>query len=149
MFAPKNILIPTDYSECSEKAMEAAIEIAECYNAKLHIIHVIINEIEQMPFLRLSSDRLTDLAQKIQDNATSEMHYFVNKYIGSRPVDYQTYIVNGVPYEEILKLTEDINADLIVISPKGKSAIEGFLFGSTTNRVVHKAPCDVLVTKRL
>lgn len=147
MFSPKHIVVPTDYSFCSEHALENAIDIAECYNAKLHLIHVIINEIEQMPYLLLSNDKIADLSMKIKDNATKEMNFLVSKYLKDRRVNYETYITEGTPYQEILKFSDEIKADLIVISPKGKSALEGFFFGSTTDKVVHKAQCSVLVSK--
>lgn len=147
MFAPKDIVVPTDFSECSELAMQVAADMAEYYDARLHIIHVVVNDIEQMPFLLLGSEKTADLNIKIKDNAVKQMHCVVSKIIGNKHVNYETHLAAGVPSQEILALTDRLNADLIVISPRGKTVIEGFLFGSTTNRVVHKAKCNVLVTK--
>ena len=62
--------------------------------------------------------------------------------------DYETLIVTGIPFEEILKLADKNQVSFIVLGTQGRSGIDHLLFGSTAERVVRKALCPV-VTVRL
>lgn len=148
MFVPKNILVPIDFSQCSEAALIAGREIAGCCDAMLHIVHVVDTDVNQMPFPIITQDKLAAVVSAAKETAVKEMHSITSKLIGRQQVSFETHIQEGIPYQQILSLAEKIKADLIVISPRGKSALEGFLFGSTTNKVVHDAKCDVMVVKR-
>ena len=50
--------------------------------------------------------------------------------------------------EEILKVADELDTDIIVLGHKGKSAIKRFLLGSVSNRVTHHAECSVWVVRR-
>ena len=56
-------------------------------------------------------------------------------------------ILHGVPYEEIINYAEQENIDMIVIGTAGHSGLERFIFGSTAERVVRRAPCAVLTVR--
>ena len=47
MFTPKTILVPTDFSESSDRALEKAVDMAEKYNAKVILLHVIDEKVQQ------------------------------------------------------------------------------------------------------
>ncbi len=54
---------------------------------------------------------------------------------------------DGKPYAEIIRAAKDTNADLIVMASHGRGRLAELLLGSTTDRVVQKAPCAVLVVR--
>ena len=53
----------------------------------------------------------------------------------------------GTPYEEIVKVAEAVEVDLIVIATYGYTGLKHFLLGSTAERVVRLAPCPVLIVR--
>ena len=58
------------------------------------------------------------------------------------------HIRSGRPYEQIVRLAREIDADLIVLSTRGHSGLKHLLLGSTAERVVRNAPCPVLVARK-
>ena len=59
----------------------------------------------------------------------------------------QTFVRAGAPADEVVRAADELEADLIVISGRGKGAVEAVLLGSVAYRVLHHAPCPVLVTR--
>jgi nucleotide-binding universal stress UspA family protein len=62
-------------------------------------------------------------------------------------VSWQRRVEQGYPAEVIVSLASDEAVDLIVIGNRGMSGVGRFLVGSVSDRVVHHAPCSVLVVK--
>ena len=60
---------------------------------------------------------------------------------------YQTVIVSGIPYEEIIRKAEEIGASLIVVGTHGRTGLDHLIFGSTAERVVRSASCPVLTIR--
>ena len=60
---------------------------------------------------------------------------------------YESVILTGIPYEEILKKADEEKAALIVLGTHGRSGIDHILFGSTAERVVRKARCPVMTVR--
>ncbi len=73
----------------------------------------------------------------------------IEQYLTGKDINFEVHECVGTPYDEILKLSEQLKVDLIVISSKGKNALEGFFFGSTTEKVVRKAKCSVFVVRKV
>ena len=62
-------------------------------------------------------------------------------------VDVDTYVRGGTPADEIIRAANELCVDLIVVGGRGKGAVEAILLGSVSYRVLHHAPCPVLVTR--
>ena len=60
----------------------------------------------------------------------------------------QTSLLNGHPYEELVNYAEKHNIDMIVLGTRGHGLMKSLLIGSTTDRVVRRAPCPVLSVSR-
>ena len=58
-----------------------------------------------------------------------------------------THVLAGAPADEVVRAANELEADLIVISGRGKGAVEAVLLGSVAYRVLHHAPCPVLITR--
>jgi nucleotide-binding universal stress UspA family protein len=61
--------------------------------------------------------------------------------------NYQTFIVPGIPYDEVIKKAMDLPADLIIMGTQGRSGLDHVLFGSTAEKVVRKSPVPVMTVR--
>ena len=140
------ILFATDFSESSEHAFEYALALAQKFNCRLTILHV-INEPVDLRGFYVPHVSFENLEKEIEEGAQQMMAKFCDTHITDF-ANYETLIVTGIPYEEILKHAEKNQDSFIVLGTQGRSGIDHLLFGSTAERVVRKALCPV-VTVRL
>ena len=139
----KHILLAADFSEHGDIVAERAKDLADQYQAKLSIIHVMDNLLvtdtaygSTVPFdLDLTAElmaaakiRLAKLAAKL---AIPEQNHWLE--IGS-------------PKLEIVRIAEENDVDLIVVGSHGRHGL-ALLLGSTANGVLHHAKCDVLAVR--
>ena len=149
MFKPKTILVPTDFSAHSEKALQQAVELADSFGSKIHLVHVTAQDADHMPMFFLDDEKLGEVKKHLAEYNAQQMQTKVDKYLKDKTIDFTVHERVGAPYDEILKLSDELKVDLIVISSKGKSSLEGFFFGSTTEKVVRKASCSVFVVRNV
>ncbi len=147
MFSPKSILVPTDFSEFSEKAFKQAVEIALMFNSTITLLHVEAPDLERMTALYIAEEKLKEIRENLKKETEENLQKFIKLSDKSDKVEIKTRIAVGVAYDEIVKLTKNEDYDLIVISSHGKNALEAFFYGSTTEKVVRNAKCSVLVVR--
>ena len=148
MLRPTKILVPTDYSEYSDKALQQALDIAKHYNAKVFLFHVIPKEVNPcVADVCLGDDVVRDIESQMITRAQEELQSQLNKFPQAKDVSVTTDIGTGTPYDAILKEAEDKGIDLIVIASLGRSGIARFLIGSVARNVLKGAKCPVLLTK--
>jgi universal stress protein A len=148
MLTVKSVLVPTDFSEHSDKALKQALDIAKQNKAKLYLLHVIHEAMHQCAADYCLSDELmrqmeSGMASAGQQNLQQQLA----KFPEAKEVDVVTEVRRGFPSDEILKEQQEKKIDLIVIGPLGKTGITRFLIGSVTKNVVKEAKCSVLVAK--
>ncbi|PKN34940.1 MAG: universal stress protein [Deltaproteobacteria bacterium HGW-Deltaproteobacteria-19] len=147
MFAPKNILVPTDFSEHSDRALKQAIDLASRFNAKVYLLHV-IEDLQQCAVDYCLSENVMEGYRAQSQQATAEKLGQEVKAIGeAKGVEVVFDIKRGVPYETILREQEDKGIDLIVIASHGKTGLLHNLLGGVAERVVRAAKCQVLLVK--
>ncbi len=145
MNAYQHILLAVDYSEHGDLVARKAKGLAEKYQAKLSIIHVLDNI--SMPdttygtVIPLDHDSGYELleAEKIRLMQIGEQ-------LGVAPD--QRWVVWGTPKQEIVQLAEQEQVDLIVVGSHGRHGLS-LLLGSTANSVLHYARCDVMAVRLL
>jgi nucleotide-binding universal stress UspA family protein len=140
------ILFPTDFSEGSLHALPYAVDLSKHYDAKLYIINVLY-DISRAAGLHVPHISTDELYSGLNEWAANELDKFCLEEIGRLP-NIEKKILKGIPYEEIINFAEQEKIDMIVIGTYGRSGLDRFIFGSTAERVVRKAPCPV-VTVRL
>lgn len=140
------ILFATDFSESSDHAFDYALTLAQQFGSRLTILHV-INEPVDLRGFYVPHISFENLEKEIEEGARKMMAKFLATHMTGFS-NYQTAIVSGVPWEEILKRAESDRSSCIVLGTQGRSGIDHLLFGSTAERVVRKALCPV-VTVRL
>jgi universal stress protein A len=148
MLRPTKILVPTDFSDYSDKALKQALDIAKQYNAKVFLFHVIPREVNRcVADVCLGDDVVRDLEDQLNARAQENLQKQLGKFPQSQEVSVTTEIGKGIPYEAILQEAEDNGVDLIVIASLGRSGIARFLIGSVSRNVLKGAKCPVLLTK--
>jgi len=146
MPAYDKILFATDFSESSEHAFEYALSLAQQFKCRLIILHV-INEPVDLRGFYVPHVSFENLEKEIEQGAKKMMGRFCNTHIGDAYQNYETAIVTGIPYEEILKRAESEKASFIVLGTQGRTGLDHLLFGSTAERVVRKALCPVVTVR--
>ncbi len=139
------ILFANDFSENSEHAFDYALTLAKQFNSRLIIIHV-INEPVDLRGFYVPHISFEKLEKEIEEGAEKMMQ----KFCRTRAKDftnYETLIVAGIPYEEILKKADEEKVSLIVLGTQGRKGIDHFLFGSTAERVVRNAKSPVMTVR--
>lgn len=139
------ILFATDFSEVSEFAFDYAYTLAKKFNGKLIIMHVINEPVDLRGFYvpHISFD---SLEHEITEAAEKMMRKFCSGKLQDFS-DYETFIVSGVPYEEIIRKADEEDVSIIVLGTHGRAGIDHLLFGSTAERVVRRAHCPVLTVR--
>jgi len=149
MFSPRIILVPTDFSNYSDNALKYAIDIARQYRAKIYLLHVIDEYIQQcVDDYCLSDATLKEIEQASITNSTDRLQQEQNRVAGgATDVAISAYVKRGVPYEEILREQEEKDIDLIVLSSHGRTGIRRMLIGSVAEKVTRAAKCPVLLVR--
>jgi len=142
----KNILCPVDMQPRSKMALKKAITIAHQFNSKITLlnIHEEFMSKKQMVMSRVSVSALGEEFKKIATEAKNEMRTLV-KELEADDVECDYVIRDGKPSEIILKLSDEINADLIVMGTNGRDSLSDFILGSTAQNVIQKSQSPVLV----
>ena len=139
----KKILVPTDFSESSDRAYNYALRFAQQFHAELHVIYVLEPVLSQQ-FTGLpeaptfSGDEIVFAEEKLRVWADS---------VEAMGVTANIVLRNGPPAHEIVEAAKDLDADLIIIATHGYTGWKHFCIGSTAERVVRAAPCPVLVVR--
>ncbi|GBE05298.1 MAG TPA: universal stress protein [Nitrospirae bacterium] len=138
----EKILFPTDFSEGAHHALPYAVDLAKHYNAKLYILHIVhdVFKATDSHIPHVSSD---ELYREMSLWAEKEIDTCCLEEVRELP-DVEKTVVRGVPYEEIVNFAEKEKIDMIVIGTHGRVGLERFIFGSTAERVVRRAPCPVM-----
>ena len=141
----EKILFATDFSENSEHAFDYALTLAGKFDARLIIVHV-INEPVDLRGFYVPHISFEKLEKEIEEGAEKMMQKFCRTRIKEFS-NYETLIIAGIPYDEILKKANEENVSLIVLGTQGRKGIDHFLFGSTAERVVRNAVCPVMTIR--
>ncbi len=148
MFKPSRILVPTDMSEHSDKAVRNAFDIARQYQAEVFLLHVVQDPVQQCSIdYCISEDLWARVQEQMFESVRKGMRSQLAKFPSIDPAAVATDVKIGIPYQEILKEAEERDVDLIVISSHGSSGLAKYLMGSVARHVLLGAKCPVLLTK--
>jgi nucleotide-binding universal stress UspA family protein len=140
----KKILVPTDFSETSKKAVGYALRFAEQFSCEISLLYVVepaspmigaplaIEPFTDEDEFSMAEKDLAALATESQADSAHPVAWFVR--IGHAP-------------NEITKAAKDLDVDLIIIATHGYTSWRHLCIGSTAERVVRTAPCPVLVVR--
>ncbi|MEA3221674.1 MAG: universal stress protein [Thermodesulfobacteriota bacterium] len=138
----KKILIPTDFSASAQYALQYAIGLNKLFDARLYLLHVLQDFTEFSEF-NLNLSILPQLYAEFEGNAAKRLEE-VSSTLVPPDTTCDTYIVHGIPFNEIINFAKKEQIDLIVIGTRGRTGLKHILFGSTAEKVVKRALCPVL-----
>jgi len=141
----KKILMTTDLSETSALAVEPATDLAKCFGSHLLMLYVVE---DQLPAYmdEFTAVPIDTILETQTTRAKESLARFVGEHV-PEGTEVETHIVHGVAHLEIVRVAEERDVDLIVMATHGRGFMAHALFGSTTERVVRKAPCPVLTIR--
>jgi universal stress protein A len=132
----KHILVPTDFSDHSKRAVKKALGLGKLFDARISVVHVV----DYLPPAYISAQSEYTSAPQIIERATAYLAEWSNE-VGLK--DAEQLVRTGTSGREIIAAAKANGVDLIAIGTSGEGGIRRLL-GSTTSAVMHHAPCDVL-----
>lgn len=150
MPAISKILVPTDFSDDSARALEYAEELARKFTAEIILIHVDqpLAPVMIAPEFGTGFDMeaMGRIAEEQRLSAQRELDKTINRLrdAGSKA---RGMLRVGAPFLEIINAAQAEAADLIVMGTHGRTGLSHVLMGSVAERVVRKAACPVLTVR--
>jgi nucleotide-binding universal stress UspA family protein len=146
----KTILAATDGSDQAERAVEVAVAISGIYDAKLILVHVlpdVVNEHLPERLEKLVEFERLDVGEALNAIGESIIHQAQQKARKQGVKDIEIVLTTGSPAKEILEIAERFNVDFIVMGSRGRGVLEGLLMGSVSHKVSHLAKQTCITVK--
>ena len=141
------ILVPVDFSLCSEEAFRIALSFGKLFQAEVLLLHVVDTK---------SLDALNRLGLAVPSEATKQkqrLHHHARlnarqllAWDEAKEVKVRRLLAEGCPFEEIARAARVEGVDLVVMGSYGGAlgGVDKIFFGSTAEKVVRTAGCPVL-----
>jgi nucleotide-binding universal stress UspA family protein len=141
MNLPRNILVPVDFSDTAERALDYAVMLATKLDAKVHLLNVIGVPALGVPELGVA------LTASVIDSVVRSNQDALDKLAAARRDKAQigeVMLRTGDARDMILKAVDEVSADLIVMGTHGRRGVRRALLGSVAESIVRTASCPVL-----
>jgi nucleotide-binding universal stress UspA family protein len=136
----ETILLPTDGSEASKAAYDHAMEIAERFDATLHVLYVAdTTEYSTVTFEDNVVDSLEREGKQVVDGVVEDAE--------ARGVDAVGVVMQGGAYETIQSYVDENDVDMVVMGTHGRSGFDRIVLGSVTEHVVRTADVPVVTAR--
>jgi nucleotide-binding universal stress UspA family protein len=132
----KKILCPVDFSRPGRYAFDYACAVARRHGASLELLHV-----------AEASAYAEDTPPPGQVSYEQSLKMQLEEWAEQSGCPAETHLLAGIPYVEIVKRAEEIQADMIVIGTHGRTGMKHMLIGSVAERVVRTSSCPVLTVR--
>ncbi|MBK5255683.1 MAG: universal stress protein [Vicinamibacteria bacterium] len=140
---PRNILVPIDFSESSEKAASAAAALSLKTGATVHLLHTYVIPVESVGLALAVSQQY--IVQFVKDSK-EQLLALSARHCAGVPLG-PVLVESGDPREVIIEKAKELNAELIVMGTHGRRGLSRALMGSVAESVVRTAYCSVLVVR--
>ena len=142
MLTLRRLLVPVDFTETSDRALEYAIEVARRFDAAITVMHAYQIPVYGLPDLAYITT--AELATQISAAAQQRLDALVDAHKGAG-IEMAVILRDGVPWEEINEVAAETRADLIVIGTHGRRGLARALLGSVAENVIRTSSVPVLV----
>lgn len=139
----KTILIPTDGSENSEKAVNAGLELAKKTKAKVIALYVL----DYSGLYSLPETYMWENVKGLLDEEGKKALKSIKDAAKKDYISVKTVIREGNPSTEIISAVEEFKADLIVMGTAGRTGLDKFFLGSVSDKVLRTSKTPILIIK--
>ena len=142
----RKILVPVDFSDHSQRALDEAVGLAKTFGAQIHLLHcyqihptavapygIVVPETFEHDIRMAALQRLSEMREKV----------------AAQGVRVQEHITAHFPAEEIVEMADHLGVDLIVMGTRGLTGLKHVLLGSVAERTIRLAKCPVLTVKAI
>lgn len=147
MLAIKNILVATDFSDCSTAAFAYGRALAHQFGAKLHVLHAVETSGIDLAGVDTYVANFPELGIAIEEDARKALDALLTAddraTIGAKAI----LRMRETPARAIVDYAADEPIDLIVIGTHGRRGVSHLVMGSVAEKVVRTAPCPVLTVR--
>ena len=141
----RRIVVPTDFSECSEEAWALARRVAGALSSEVVLVHVFVE-----PIFYGDPSIAADTTWQLFERSRKWVEDELEKWAAAARAEgtaARTILLTGSAQDAIVKLATDERAELIVMGTHGRTGLNRALLGSVADRVVRLAPCPVLTVR--
>jgi nucleotide-binding universal stress UspA family protein len=147
-----DVVVGIDGSPVGEKVLKAAAVEAQLRHARLHVVHVVyipVTWVDGMTFMPGSLIETTyEIAEAVRKAIWDKVKATLGEPgLGETGIDWVEVDRKGYPPDELVEYARSIDANLIVVGSRGFGDLRSLLLGSTSHRVAHTSPCDVLIVR--
>lgn len=144
----QRIIAAIDFSVYSQKILESAAGIAERNSAEIIAVNIINKRLFESIQKEFDDDHLCvfSLDKFILGETrkrTKNLQDMLTKYV-PKELPARIVIRGGVPFEEILKVVDEEDADLIVVNSKGRTNFQDYMYGTTSEKIFAHSPVSIL-----
>jgi nucleotide-binding universal stress UspA family protein len=141
----RSILAAVDFSENSDQALAAAVELAKQSAAELHVVHALDLPI---PIFNPYAISIPDaLVTQAREEASRRLRETVER-LAREGLTAKSHLTEVPAAPAIARLAEELGADLVVMGTHGHTGLKHVLLGSVAERTLRLAPCSVLIVKQ-
>ncbi len=144
MYRLRHILVATDFSPTSERAISHALDLGEANHAEVTVLHAY-----EVPLAGLPDGALlptTEVVAKIAETSRAELDKLMSNAAG-RDVTVRSVLREGTPHEVIEAVASEIDADLIVVGTHGRRGISRAILGSVAEKLIRTTSRPVLTLR--
>ena len=162
----RHLLVPTDFSEPANQALRYAIEEAALHHARVTLLHVLSPDattdvyyvtgapgagphagLDPVAGGRLGASMASQPTVVRDDDSEGALTQLRDLAAQALPGTADVEVAVGHPADTIVRVAQERNADLIVMSTHGRTGLQHVLLGSVAEKVVRLAPCPVLTVR--
>ncbi len=140
----EHILLPTDFSECADHALTHAVDVADRFDARLHILHV-VNELDPDWYgISEAQERASELRTQIKEEARARLH----ELAPDRDLDTTVSLQLSFDVaDSINEYVEEREIDLVVMGTHGRQGLDRLMLGNVADKIIRHAPCPVMTVR--
>ncbi|MCA9631723.1 MAG: universal stress protein [Myxococcales bacterium] len=143
----RKLLCPVDFSECSERAFQSALELAQSLGTTVQVFHIYEpGEVQPDPGFFLYAGNPRPLREIARDQAMRAMDEFAEAHADAT-VGVNYSVLEGHPVDRILEESRTGEYEMIVMGTRGRTGLAHLLLGSVAEKVVRSSPIPVFTLK--
>lgn len=140
---PPRIVVAVDFTASANRVCHAAAEQARCMGAEVVLVHVVHQLAELLG--AYTEQSVTDLQASLEREGGDRLRKLAQEHFAPKGVEHRVVLLVGTPWAEVLDCALREDAALLVVGTHSRSKPEHAFAGSTAQRVIDHARCNVLL----